>query len=75
MFEPKSSMSNVWSGITENAKFLCEGIRVAVGNSAHTLFWDHRWATHVPLSSLVTQPLPPELAGATVEELWDIDVG
>lgn len=42
MFEPKQGMSNVWSRITTNARVLCEGMRVAIGNGAKTLFWDHR---------------------------------
>lgn len=32
MFVPKQGSSNVWNGITSNAKFLCEGSRMAVGN-------------------------------------------
>lgn len=75
MFVPKKGMSNVWSGITENAKVLCEGMRMAVGNGARTLFWDHKWATSKPLCELVTQAIPSELAGVTVEELWDKDFG
>lgn len=49
MFNPKPNMSNVWNGITENAKLLGEGTRIAVGNGARTLFWDHKWATSKPL--------------------------
>lgn len=33
MFVSKEGSSNVWNGITENAKVLCEGMTVAVGNS------------------------------------------
>lgn len=29
MFEPNFGMSNVWNGITENARVLCEGIQTA----------------------------------------------
>lgn len=32
MFEPKQNMSNVWQGITESAKLVCEGSRTAVGS-------------------------------------------
>lgn len=46
-----------------------------VSNGARTLFWDHKWATSEPLSELNTQPIPLELVGATVEEMWDKDFG
>ncbi|XP_056688793.1 uncharacterized protein [Spinacia oleracea] len=75
MFEPKKGMSNVRRGITENAKLLCEGMRMAVGNGNQTLFWDHKWATDKPLSDLVTKPLSPDLAGATVAEMWESGFG
>lgn len=75
MFEPKTGMSNVWNGITKNARFLCEGMRVAVGNGAKTLFWDHKWVSHVPLRDLITDPIPMELTGATVEEMWEVGHG
>lgn len=42
MFVPKPGMSNIWSGITENARVLCEGMRMAVGHGLNTLFWDHK---------------------------------
>lgn len=35
MFEPKMGMSNTWRGVTDNARILCEGMRVAVGNGAN----------------------------------------
>ena len=75
MFVPKVGMSNVWRGITDNAKVLCEGIQVAVGNGHSTLFWDHRWATSVPLIELAAVPVPTELLGHTVEEMWDVAQG
>lgn len=34
----KPGMSNVWTGISENTKLLCEGIRVAVGNGSKNSF-------------------------------------
>lgn len=68
-------MSNVWSGVTENAKFLCEGIRTAIGNGARTFFWEHHWATADPLYTVATQPIPSELEGKTVEEMWDVIQG
>lgn len=75
MFESKRGMSNVWAGITENATFLGDGIQTAVGNGNATLFWVHKWASETPLFELVTQPIPPEIAGATVGEMWESDVG
>lgn len=71
MFLPKPGMSNVWRGVTENAKFLCEGSQVAVNIGKTTLFWDHKWATNSTLSFLATQPIPTDLLGATVNEMWD----
>lgn len=71
MFVHKAGSLNVWSGITENAKVLGEGMKMAVGNGASTLFWDHKWVANNPLSDYVTQPVPMELAGATVEEMWE----
>lgn len=64
-------MSNVWSGITENAIFISEGAKVAVGYGVHTLFWDHSWATNKPLRHYATTEVPHDIEGATVEEIWD----
>lgn len=75
MFTSKSGASNVWRGITENSRLLCEGLKMAVGNGRSTLFWNHAWATDKPLSNHVLQPIPPELAGATVDEMWDHSTG
>lgn len=75
MFVPKQGMSNIWSGITENTRVLFEGMRMAVGNGLNTLFWDHKWVLNKPLSYVVTQPIPPELEGATVDDMWDKDFG
>lgn len=75
MFSPKPGMSNVWNGITENAKLLCEGAQVAVNDGKTTLFWDHKWATNSTLSYLATQPIPDEILGATVNEMWDPNLG
>lgn len=75
MFVPKHGMSNVWAGITENAKVLGEGMRVAVGNGLKTLFWDHKWVMNQPLSDVVTQPIPMELAGASVHDMWQPNLG
>lgn len=71
MFMPKQGMSNVWCGITENAKFLCEGMQVAVNNGKNTLFWDHKWVSKTTLSSLAIKLIPDALIGATVGEMWD----
>ncbi|KAL2927651.1 hypothetical protein RDABS01_019982 [Bienertia sinuspersici] len=43
LFTPKKGSSNVWSGIVENARVLCEGAKMAIGNGCQTLFWDHSW--------------------------------
>lgn len=43
----------------------------AVGNGTHTLCWDHKWATSEPLSKLVTEPIPIEMVGATMNEMWE----
>lgn len=71
MFTPKSNMSNVWRGITENARVLCEGGRMASSNGLTTLFWDHKWALDKSLREVAIQPIPPHLEGATVADLWD----
>lgn len=75
MFNPKKGSSNVWVGITDNARFLCEGMRTSIGNGMNTLFWDHNWATNKPLSSLASQEIPAELLGATVGEMWEMGQG
>ncbi|KAL2942612.1 hypothetical protein RDABS01_030962 [Bienertia sinuspersici] len=68
-------MSNVWSGITENAKLLNDGMRIAVGNGRRTLFWDHKWAMNETLSSVALGPIPMQSLGATVEEMWEPNQG
>lgn len=65
MFKPKTRMSNVWCGITDNAKFIDEGLQIAVSNGTSTIFWGHRWVTKVPPAD------PTDIAGATVAEMWD----
>ena len=75
MFVQKANSSNVWRGITDNARILCEGLKMAVGNGARTLFWDHCWVLDKPLSEMIIAPVPQDLAGATVEELWEHGVG
>lgn len=71
MFESKQNMSNVWRGITENTKHLCDGAQVAVGNGCKTLFWDHRWVSKKPLREYALHSIPDALNGATVEEMWN----
>lgn len=44
---------------------------MAVGNGAKTLFWEHKWVTNRSLRELATQPLPSEVEGATVDEMWN----
>ncbi|KAL2927766.1 hypothetical protein RDABS01_007218 [Bienertia sinuspersici] len=48
---------------------------MAVGNGHRTLFWDHSWATDLPLSSEAIQPIPDSIKGATVSEMWDSSTG
>lgn len=68
-------MSNVWRGITENAKWVHKGSAMAVGNGRSTLFWDHRWASDDALCSLASGPIHSDIKGATVEEMWEPGVG
>ena len=75
MFQPTSNMSNVWKEITDNAAWLKKGSAVAIGNGQITLFWDHCWATNIPLRSLAVASIPTELDGATVEEMWMVRIG
>ena len=75
MFIPSSNMSNVWRGITENATWVQKGSSMAVGNGKETRFWDHRWATEVPLRSLALNPIPEAMSNALVEEMWIVGQG
>lgn len=59
----------------DNARFLCEGIRTAVGDGSKTLFWDHKWATPSPLIDQITQPVPHDLMEASVGDMWEDGVG
>lgn len=45
MFAPTPNMSNVWCGITENARWVNKGSAMAIGNGRRLLFWDHCWVT------------------------------
>jgi len=71
MFTSKKEASNAWQGISENANWIRQGVRAEVGNGKKTLFWFNSWACDKPLSSLVTNSIPPNIEDATVEELWD----
>lgn len=75
MFEPKAYGSNVWKGITENAKTLGEGMRMVVGNESRMLHWDHKWVSDTPVSNLTTQQIPMVIAGANVEEMREHECG
>lgn len=75
MFSPTPNMSNVWRGITENAHWIKKGSAVAVGNGRTTLFWDHCWVSDDCLRALTIEPIPHNLDGATVEEMWDPEMG
>lgn len=68
-------MSNIWSGISEGAKLLCDGIRIVVGSGKKTLFWDHKWLFKSPIIDRVTQEPPIDIAEATVEEIWEQGAG
>ncbi|KAK9699777.1 hypothetical protein RND81_08G195600 [Saponaria officinalis] len=75
MFQPKPNRSNVWSGITSQAKIINHGSTAAVGNGRRTLFWDHSWVDKGCLSDRVLDPIPEAILGATVSEMWDEDSG
>lgn len=70
MFHPTTNMSNVWKGITNNVQWLKKGSSVAIGNGKITIFWDHCWATKIPLRHQATSVIPTKFDGATVEEMW-----
>ncbi|KAL2902361.1 hypothetical protein RDABS01_027443 [Bienertia sinuspersici] len=71
MFVPSSNSSNLWKGITENATTIRKGVQLAIGNGKQTLFWDHAWAMNQPLIELAIKPIPEEILGATVFEMWE----
>jgi len=71
LFSSKHKASNIWQGISENAKLIRQRARAEVGNGKKTFFWFHSWACDKPLSILVTNPIPSNIKDATVEELWD----
>ncbi|XP_074266442.1 uncharacterized protein LOC141589715 [Silene latifolia] len=75
MFQPKPNMSNVWAGITSQAKIINRGSTVAVGNGRKTLFWDHSWVDSGSLSDRTILPLPEDILGATVSDMWDESSG
>ncbi|KAJ8425838.1 hypothetical protein Cgig2_021305 [Carnegiea gigantea] len=75
MFSSKSEASNVWQGISKNAKLIRKGARAEVGNRRRTLFWSHSWAYDEPLSKLATKVIPPAIEDASMEELWDENEG
>lgn len=72
MFTPTSNMSNVWRGITDNAQWVKQGTSVAIHNGKQTLFWDHIWATEMTLRVAAIHDIPPEIEGATMEEMWEV---
>ncbi|KAK9671970.1 hypothetical protein RND81_12G067000 [Saponaria officinalis] len=71
MFQPKLNMSNVWSGITSQAKIINMGSSMVVGNGRETLFWDHSWVDSGCLIDKAIAPVPDSILGATVSEMWD----
>jgi len=71
MFSSKHEASNVWQGISEKAKLIRQGARAEVENGKKSLFWFHSWACDKPLSSLVINPIPPNIEDTTMEELCD----
>ena len=75
MFTPSRNISHVWRGITENAHWINKGSAVAVGNGCATLFWDHCWVSDNCLRDLSMGPIPPEIEGATVGEMWEDNEG
>ncbi|KAH9607320.1 hypothetical protein KSS87_015468 [Heliosperma pusillum] len=68
-------MSNVWAGISSQAKVIKDGVSATIGNGQRTLFWDHAWAAEYCLSDKATSTIPDSILGATVSELWDKDSG
>ncbi|XP_074298106.1 uncharacterized protein LOC141628922 [Silene latifolia] len=70
IFQPKSNMSNVWAGISSQSKTIVRGTATAVGNGRRTLFWDHAWVDGVCLSDNVLAPIPENILGAIVSEMW-----
>ncbi|GKE01820.1 hypothetical protein Tco_1389803 [Tanacetum coccineum] len=44
---------------------------IQCGNGRHTLFWDHCWASEVPLLNMAISPIPIEDQDKTVEEYWN----
>lgn len=72
MFTSTSNMSNVCREITDNVHGLKKGAQATVGKGRNTLFQDHSWATDDPLRELITQPVPNDLEGAIMEELWEV---
>ncbi|XP_074267507.1 uncharacterized protein LOC141590888 [Silene latifolia] len=70
IFQPKRNMSNVWAGISSQAKTIIRGTAIAVGNGRRTLFWDQQWVDGVCLSDHAIAPIPGTLINATVSDMW-----
>ncbi|KAL8153455.1 hypothetical protein V2J09_011215 [Rumex salicifolius] len=70
MFQPCSKSSHMWKGVVHGASYLSKGLKSSVGNGQATLFWDHIWLLDTPLFVVATSPIPNDLIGATVAELW-----
>ncbi|KAL8142510.1 hypothetical protein V2J09_015542 [Rumex salicifolius] len=71
MFLRHSNSSQVWQGIVHGAQTLKKGLQSSIGNGNNTMFWNHAWVDHQPLSKFVTTPIPIDIADVTVAELWD----
>ncbi|XP_074313591.1 uncharacterized protein LOC141648774 [Silene latifolia] len=71
MFQPKSNMSSVWAGITSQVHTISKGTAMAIGNGRHTIFWDHSWVDDECLSDKAIAPIPTDILGATVSEMWN----
>ncbi|KAJ8440990.1 hypothetical protein Cgig2_020019 [Carnegiea gigantea] len=57
-------------GASNCAPFIRQEVRTSLGNRKNTFFWDHTWATDVPLITLAVKDIPIHMQDTTVEEFW-----
>lgn len=74
-FKPTSNCSKLWKGIVENAMHIQQGSQVAIRNGKTTLFWDHKWAINQPLIDVAIKEIPQNMICATIEEMWESNLG
>ncbi|XP_074314431.1 uncharacterized protein LOC141649645 [Silene latifolia] len=75
IFQAKRSMSNVWAGISSQARTIVRGTATVVGNGRRTLFWDHAWVDGICPSDHALAPIPEAILGNTVSEMWSENSG